>query len=92
MRKKIQIVIDMDISYQYINDNQSLLNQLDIGLSNIVSTDKSIIPALYTMKDDRVLDTLVPVKHQGSGAITIQVKRDNIVVSKQRFDELADDF
>lgn len=92
MRKKIQIVVDMDISYPDLDENQSLLNQLDIGLSNIVSSDKSLIPVIYTMRDDRVLDTRTPVKHQGSGSITIQVKRDDVVVSKQRFDELADDF
>lgn len=92
MRKKIQIVVDMDISYPYLDENENIINQLDLALSSIFSTEEPLIPALFTMEDNRMLDTRVSRKHQGSGSITIQVKRDDVVISKQRFDELADDF
>jgi len=102
MKKKVKVIFDMDISYPYVDENQSIIDQFDITLSKkflSTSLDKSyeppkdrMIPILNTIRKDKVCDVCHPVEHQGSGSISITIERDGVVIGKYRYDELADDF
>lgn len=91
MKTNIKVTINISASYPHLQETQSIRDQLDLAVNQIVSQEKWI-PTLYTMEDDRMLDERYTVKHQGSGSVTIAIERGKDLVGKRRFDELADDF
>lgn len=91
MKTNIKYTIEISANYPYIDPSQSISDQLNIALNQMVS-DRIWIPELSTMNEDKHLNELRPITNQGSGSVSITIERDGDIVGRHRFDELAGDF